>query len=218
MPVNWGIGAGNNALANFGYGVQLGQGIADRREAREQRNALLQMREQEMAARQQQQEQQARQQQQQQRRADLPMLGKLLDYAQDEPTYQQARQVAQQYGIDTSGLPETFDPNWIGQQRQVVQMLQTPQGQEALSNAGKQAMDAGFQPGTPEYTAVVRQIITASMAQPYMGSQGETRLYTPDVFGGGGQVQGGVPFDPNEWEVIEQGGPGGSPSGAGFRP
>src|SRR5690606_18791919 len=126
-----------------------------------------------------------------QRRADLPLMERLLTFAQDEGTYQQARQVAGEYGIDVSQLPPTFDPAWRDQQLQTVKLLNSPQGQEALSNAGKQTVDAGLQPGTPGYSAAVRQIVTASMAQPYMGSQGETRLYTPDVFGGGGQVQGG---------------------------
>jgi methylphosphotriester-DNA--protein-cysteine methyltransferase len=233
MAVNWGLaGNGNNALQMFGVGAQMGQNLVDRREAREDRNALLQMRQQEMDARAAERAQAQQQQQQEQRRADLPMLGKLLDFAQDEPTYQRARQIAQEYGVDTSGLPETFDPAWVASQRQVVQLMQTPRGQEALSTAGKQAVDAGLQPGTPEFTAAVRQIITAGMAQPYMGSQGETRLYTPDPFGGGGQAQGGPqpgtvedgyvfkggnPADPSSWEPVAQGGPT-QPASGGFRP
>jgi hypothetical protein len=219
VAANWGLaGGGNNALAMFGVGAQMGQNLVDRREQREQKNALLAQRQQQIDLQTRQQEQQAQQQQEQERRADLPMLGKLLDYAQDEPTYQQARQVAQQYGIDVTGIPETFgDGAWVTQQRQIVGMMQTPQGQEALSTAGKQAQDAGYRPGTPEFTGAVRQIITAGMAQPYTGAQGETRLYTPNVFGGGGQVQGAQPYDPNEWEVVEEGGPA-SQAPAGFRP
>lgn len=226
MAANWGIlPQPMNALAMFGVGAQMGQNLVDRRNQREDRDTML-------AQRQQQIDLQAQQQQAQQadaRRGDLPILGKLLDYAQDEPSYQHARQVAQQYGIDVSGIPETFDPAWVGQQRQVVQLMQTPQGQEALSTAGKQAVDAGLRPGTEEYTAAVRQIITADLAQPYTGSRGETRLYQPDVFGGGqpqagpapGTVEdgyrfkGGNPADPNAWEPVGQGGPTLSAS-AGF--
>ena len=76
---------------------------------------------------------------------------------------------------------------------------------------------------------MTRQLVEAALAQPYTGGQGETRLYTPQI-GGPGQVQGGPqpgvvedgyrfnggdPGDPNSWEPV-QGGPGGSPSGAGF--
>jgi hypothetical protein len=171
--------------------------MVDRQNEREDRNALL-------AQRQQQLDQQAQQAQQEQKRADLPMLGRLLGSIRDEPTYQQARQVATEYGIDISGAPPNYDPNWVSSQTQLVQMMSTPQGQAALSTAGKQAQDAGFTPGTPEFVSAVRNIITADVAQPYMGSQGETRLYQPDVFGGGQQAQ---PFNPDEWEVVEEGGP-----------
>lgn len=151
-----------------------------------------------------------------QQRNDLPVIARLLEGVQDEPSYQQALAAAQRYGIDISDAPPAFDPQWREQTLMLAQAAQTPQGQEAISNAGKQAVDAGFQPGTPEFSDAVRKIVTASMAQPFTGAQGETRLYTPDPFGGGGQVQG-VPFDPNEWEIVEQGDAGGNASG-GFRP
>jgi hypothetical protein len=216
MAINWQLGGGNNALQMFGIGAQMGQNLVDRREAREDRNALLDMRRQEMEARTAERAAQQQQQQTQQRRADLPLMERLLTYAQDEGTYQQARQIAGQYGVDTAGLPETFDPAWRDQQLQTVKLLNTPQGQEALSTAGKQAMDMGYKPGTPEFTQVTRQLVEAALAQPYMGEKGETRLYTPQI-GGGGQVQGAQPFDPNEWEVVEEGGPASQAPG-GFRP
>lgn len=203
MPVNWGLGGQNNALANFGYGVQLGQNFVDRRDDRQQQNALLQLRQQEFGQRQEERQQQQAQQERQQRRADLPMMERLLTMAQDEPSYQQARQVAGQYGIDVSELPPTFDPAWREQQLGIVRALNTPQGQEALSTAGKQAMDMGYRPGTPEFTQATRQLVEASLAQPYMGSGGETRLYTPQI-GGVGQVQGAQPYNPDEWEVVEE--------------
>lgn len=48
MAVNWGLGVGNNALANFQYGLQIGQGAAARRDEREHRNALLDLKRQEL--------------------------------------------------------------------------------------------------------------------------------------------------------------------------
>jgi hypothetical protein len=220
MAVNWGL-AQNPTNALFGMGLQLGQNLVDRRDQREERNALLGMRQQEMDQRAQDRAAQQQQQQTQQRRADLPLMERLLTMAQDEPSYQQARQVAGQYGIDVSALPPTFDPAWRDQQLQTVKLLNTPQGQEALSTAGKQAVDMGYQPGSPEFTQVTRQLVEAALAQPYTGGQGETRLYTPQI-GGPGQVQGGPqpgavedgyrfkggnPADPNAWEPMQQGGP-----------
>lgn len=230
MTVQWGLGQGNNALAMFGTGVQLGQNLVDRRERSEERNALLGMRQQEMDARAAERAAAQQQQQQQQRRADLPLMERLLTMAQDEPSYQQARQVAGQYGVDVSALPPTFDPAWRDQQLQTVRALNTPQGQEALSTAGKQAMDMGYRPGTPQFTEVTRQLVEAALAQPYTGSGGETRLYTPQI-GGQGQVQGGPapgavedgyvfkggnPADPASWEPVAAGGAGSGQQG--FRP
>jgi hypothetical protein len=40
MPIDWSLAGGNNALANFGYGMQIGQKLAERREKREYQNAL----------------------------------------------------------------------------------------------------------------------------------------------------------------------------------
>jgi hypothetical protein len=215
MAVNWQLGTGNNALAQFGMGVQLGQNLVDRREAREERNALLKQRQQQIDLQTRQQEQQVQRQQVEQRRADLPLMERLLTMAQDEPSYQQARQVAQQYGVDVSALPPSFDPAWRDQQLQTVKLLNTPQGQEALSTAGKQAMDMGYRPGTPEFATVTRQLVEASLAQTYVVG-GDTRVRTPTI-GGAGAVAAPPDTLPPDFDFGE-GGPGGSPSGAGFRP
>lgn len=241
--INWGLaGGGNNALSMFQLGASLGSDIRERREQKEQRNALaayatnpneqtlapviqanpelgIQLRGQ--MARQ-------AQQQQEQRRADLPLIGRLLDGIGDESTYQQRKAMAGQYGIDVSQLPQNFDPAWVAQQQQTIKLLSDPAKAEALSTAGKQAVDMGFRPGTPEFNAAVRDIWTAGEAKPYV-SGGETRLYTPKI-GGAGQVQGGPqvgavedgyrfkggnPADPSAWEPVGQGG-GGARVTSGF--
>lgn len=135
------------------------------------------------------------QRQQEQRRADLPLIGRLLDHSTNEETYQQARMLAGQYGIDVSQLPQSFgDGTWVAQQREVFKALQDPKKAEALSTAGKIAMDMGYQPGTPEFNKAVNDIWTAGEAKPYVVG-GETRLYTPKI-GGQGQVQGGRQSSP----------------------
>jgi hypothetical protein len=240
--IQWGLSGGNNALGMFQMGAQIGQNLRQRQEDRARDDALRSYASNPQAPNalapviqadprlglqlQQQRAEQASQQaatQQQQRRADMPILSRLLDHATDETTYQQARQAAASYGIDVSGIPANYDANWVGQQKMLLKAVQTPQGQEALSTAGRQAMDLGYRPGTPEFTQITRQLVEASLAQAYTGSQGETRLYTPQI-GGPGQVQGGPqvgtieegyrfkggnPADPSAWEPVmsnEQGG------------
>lgn len=161
-------------------------------------------------------EQQA--QAQAQRRADLPLMERLLNSAVDEPSYQRALQVAGEYGIDASHLPQAYDPAWVQEQRDLLKLVQDPNKAEALSTAGKQAVDMGYKPGTPEFNKAVHDIWTAGESKPYVVG-GETRLYTPKI-GGPGQVagpkagdvedgyrfKGGNPADQNNWEPVQGGG------------
>ena len=226
---NWGL-LQNNALSHLGAGLQLGQGMTDRREAREQNNAMLDLQRQQEARLQQQEQAQTQRQQRTDQRNDAPIIGRLLEPAVDEAGWQRVRAAAPRYGIDISDMPETFDPVWREQTLMIARAVQTPEGQEALSNAARQARDAGYDIATPAGQAVVRRIIEADLAQPYTGSQGETRLYTPNVFGPGqsqgpqpGQVEdgyrfkGGDPANPNSWEPVAAGGAGpGQPGFPGY--
>lgn len=140
---------------------------------------------------------QAEQQHVQQQQQQLPMMAKLLDHATDEASYAQALQMAQRYGLDVSGAPPQFDPQWVQETKQLVAAVQTPQGIEALSAAGKIAADMGLKPGTPQFNAAVHDIFIAQEAKPYTGAGGETRLYTPQI-GGPGQMQGAPVAPPPE--------------------
>lgn len=198
--INWGLGQGNNALAAFGQGMQLGTFARQAQEQREARKAEVEGRNalaayyggddsQKGAAfaydpktamgidGQRQTQQQAAAER---RRADLPTLTRLLEHASQGPEqWQQALGVAQQYGIDTSSIPQQFDPQWAASQAQTLKLMQTPEAQEALSTAGKQAVDMGFQPGTPAFQAKVTEIWQQNGAIPYTDANGATRLYIP---------------------------------------
>lgn len=138
---------------------------------------------------------------QEQKRADLPLLGRLLDQSTDEASYQRSLGIAREYGVDTSGLPPSYDPAWVEQQRATIKLLQDPAKQEALSAAGKIVMDMGFKPGTPEFNQKVLEVWQAGESKPYVVG-GETRLYTPRL-GGPGQALGGVP--PEAVEALRRG-------------
>lgn len=208
MDINWGLAAGgNNALATFQYGAQLGQQMTARRDQREQQNALLQMRQQEAsehaadrAATLADRQAGAAEKAQTRQRNDLPILDRLLTHATDETTYQQAKAAAERYGIDVSQAPPNFDPAWVQQQHQLVQAVQDPAKRDALSTAGKVAADMGLQPGTPEYTQAVHDIWVAGESKPYTGGRGETRLFIPKV---GGVGQAAAPQEPPSEAIAE---------------
>lgn len=119
-----------------------------------------------------------RQAQQAQRRDELGIIDRLLDGVADDATYKQRLAIAQQNGIDTSSAPADFDPNWVGSMRMMVRAIRQD-GPQALSNYGKIAIDRGFQPGTPEFTAFVAQAWEA-----------DNRKVVPVTEGGGAFVLG----------------------------
>ena len=88
----------------------------------------------------------------------LQTVGKLLEGVSDEATFQNARAMAQQNGIDLSRVPQNYDPAWVNGQRQFIQAMKDPKALEAFSAAGKQAMDENLKPGTPEFAARVNEI------------------------------------------------------------
>lgn len=215
---NWGL-AGGNALGMFQLGTQIGGQVRQQRDEKRERNALTAYandpNEQNLAGvaeynpefviRQRGAQAQAAQQQAIDRRNDLPFLGKLLPTIRDEASYQQARTAAQRYGVDVSDWGETYDPAQVEASRTMVAAVQTPEGQEALSAAGKLAADMGFRPGTPEYNAKVGEIFQAEQVKtvPFQAGGGiasvntatgqVTPLVVPQGYGGGSGLPGTAP-------------------------
>lgn len=194
MAINWGLAQGNGFQNALATGMQMGAQARQAKERKEYRNALAQFAidpneantaavapyAPELVIQQRAQQAQAQDRQQEQRRADLPMLGKLLNHAAQGPEqWNQAVGIAQQYGIDVSGLPQQFDPEWAKSRATMIGALTTPEGQEIMSTAGKQAYDEGLRPGDGRFETRVKEIWQQNGALPYTDSSGATRLYIP---------------------------------------
>lgn len=108
----------------------------------------------------------------------MQVLGKLIAPVKDEASYQQALAAARQGGLDVSTAPPSFDPAYIGRTKMLVDAY-NKDGGKAISAAGQQALDLGYQRDTPEFAQVVAQILEAGQARPYVVG-GETRLYRPN--------------------------------------
>jgi hypothetical protein len=214
MTVQWGIGTGNNALGMFQYGAQLGQNMQDRRDQREDRNALIALRErQEDRLAQQQQNEQAKAQQGE-RRANMGDVAKLFDGVTPE-NYGQRVALAQQMGVDVSGVPQQFDPAWIQQQQNVLRFF-NDQGEQGISGIARELVDAGFQPGTDEFNQAMRGVIQNKYASEYVDEAGNTRRRSALQLPGAPTAGEVIPPPPSGF-VLDEGGPA-QQAPATFRP
>lgn len=144
--------AAQGAQVNLADLYQQTQGMQMQRRA-------MDMREQEFGAQQQQREEVARQQQLAQQREQAGQIAQLTRGVTDEGTYQQRLAAARQYGIDVSGAPANFDPAWVQTQNILAETF-FREGPDRLTNTAQELVEAGFEPGTPEFQRAMAQRIT----------------------------------------------------------
>lgn len=155
---------------------------------------------------------QSQQAQEEAARARLLDLARLLDDATDEPTYQRGLQAARAMGLDVSAAPPNFDPEWVGQQRQLVRTFidRSPE----LTPFLREAQTLGL---TPEQTreawmnryAAPPRIVTGPNGELLVvGGGGNAAPTAPPAAGtveDGYRFRGGNPADPSNWEPVQGG-------------
>lgn len=114
------------------------------------------------------------QKQQEQRLKGTEQLGRLLNHAQDEASYQQALSAAKQIGIDTAGAPPNFDPNWVNRQKAVLAAFDKDGGSQ-ISGLARELNDAGYKSGTPEFEQAMRTALQGKYAPTYTDEKGNMR-------------------------------------------
>ena len=214
--INWGLAGGNNALAMFQYGAQLGTQIRQRERERATDEALATYgadptnpdalkgvikADPRLGIQLQGQAQQAQAQAQQAKRANMMDVAKLFDGVTAE-NYGQRLQIAQQMGIDTSSAPQAYDPAWVEQNRAIITAFAGNDTQ--LPAVARELEMAGFQPGTPQFMEKLREIITNKYAPPMQAvditnpdGSVERRFIQRPTAPQGGQPQGPVSQPPS---------------------
>lgn len=232
MDINWGLAyPQQNALANIGQnvaqGFQLGRAMAAERERKQANNALaayatdpseqnfagLAQAAPEFAMQERGRMEQRQAQEAQQRQQQMGVVRQLLAKAGQSPEgWAQAMSAAQSLGIDTSAIPQQYDPQWAQQQLFIMDALE--RDQDKLPGIAQELQAAGYQPGTPEFATAMRQVINSKYASDYVDPQGNTRRRSvldlqrpggpqPGTIEDGYRFKGGNPSDPNAWEPVE---------------
>ncbi len=175
---NWSLLQGNQSQQYFNNGAQLGSHVATTQRARELDNALasyvtnpqdqaafgkITQLDPRMGMQLQEREAQRKAAEAKAGQEKAMTVAKLFDNVTPE-NYQQRLSVAQRMGIDTTGAPQQFDPNWVAENRIIMQTV--AERPEALSTAGKIAVDEGYQPGTAEFNSRVKQIVVSEATKP----------------------------------------------------
>lgn len=185
---NWGLMGGNNALAMFQFGANLGQQARASQDERALKDAVgayatnpndpnalagVMKVDPRLGMQFQQRQQQTQAAQQEAQRGRVKEIARLFDGVTPE-NYPQRIAAAQSLGIDVAGVPQQFDPAWVAQNKAIFDAFANDDGQR-LSGLARELVDAGYQPNTPEFNQAMRGVISNKYASEYVDDQGNMR-------------------------------------------
>ncbi len=161
-------------------------------------------------------------------RQNLIMGGKILRQIKptDQASYDQARQMAAQVGVDISGVPEQFDPQYVSQIVQTADALDPPKSGEMPGIA----KEVDYYRSIGRHDLAEQRMESHAAGSPLIMDMGDGRkaVYPRGGLGGGApgpapgaiedgfRFKGGNPADRSSWEPVN-GGPTPQASGT-FRP
>jgi hypothetical protein len=190
--IQWGLAGGNGFQNALATGLQFGQIARQRTEEREYKNALaaydpakpetikpimqadprvgIQL-QRDAAA---QAAERAKQQQ-----ADAGTFRRLLKHAAQSPEgWQQAVGAAQNMGLDLSGIPQQYDPDWAKQQLFIIDAMEDPDKRTAIQ---QDIESLGIDPSSPEGVKAVGELILYKYGKPITDEQGRPSLALPQI-------------------------------------
>lgn len=102
--------------------------------------------------------------------------GRLLQAVKADPSkYQQARAAAIQLGFPQESIPEQYDPAWVDNQLMLASAYEKDGGQQ-ISGLARELQDAGYKPGTPQFTQAMGIALQGKYAPQYTDAQGNVRM------------------------------------------
>lgn len=102
--------------------------------------------------------------------------GRLLQAVKVDPSkYQQARAAAIQLGFPQESIPAQYDPVWVDNQLMLASAYEKDGGQQ-ISGLARELQDAGYKPGTPQFTQAMGIALQGKYAPQYTDAQGNVRM------------------------------------------